>query len=164
MTRLLASLLTLLLCAAAVPALAQDDAKPESFEGLRYRGWGLRGGFGFDPDQAIIGAHVDLGEFTPHLRFVPNLELGFGDDAWVISGTLPVHWVFELGGSITPYAGGGLAVGWIDHDKKGSDTEIGLKLIGGAEFNLVDDDSLILELNVTPGYIYDAQLLVGWNF
>ncbi len=164
MNRLLVSLLTLLLCATAAPALAQDNGEPEPFGGLRYRDWGLRGGIGFDPDQFIIGAHADLGEFIPNLRFVPNFELGFGDDSWVISGTLPVHWVFELGGSVTPYAGGGLSVGWIDHDKKGSDAEIGLDLVGGVEFNLVDNDSLFLELNVTPGYIYDAQLLVGWNF
>src|SRR3970040_1925390 len=44
-----------------------------------FRGWGPRVGLTFGPDQFHFGAHLDFGNFGNHVRFQPNVEIGFGD-------------------------------------------------------------------------------------
>src|SRR5688572_17893813 len=120
---------------------------PAAAAEMGLRSWGLRAGLASDPDQALVGAHWDLGDVAPHLRMVPNVQLGLGDDATVLEGTLPLHYVFgKVDAGFAPYVGGGLAVAWIDvdHDDNGrgndfddddddgdSDVELGAKAIGG---------------------------------
>ena len=67
------------LFAASIPAAAQDIA---------FRGWGLRAGVADDPDQVVLGAQFNFGEFIENLRFQPNVEVGFGDDANIFSASL----------------------------------------------------------------------------
>ena len=82
------SLFLLLLVAgiSATPALSED---------IRYRGWGPRVGVANNPDQLLGGAHFDFGEFSPNVRFLPNVELGVGDDHTVVSVTGPAHYVWR---------------------------------------------------------------------
>ncbi len=153
----------LILPCLVAPAFAED---------LGYRGWGPRVGFADDPDQVIAGAHFDFGEFTDHVRFVPNVELGVGDDHTILALTAPAHYVWEnLSNTMTePYAGGGVTVGFIDRDHDGrgrdddSDVELALKAIGGAAWRLEGGSSFFVELNLVMGDIHDVQALAGWMF
>jgi len=153
---------------AVTPSLAQGSG-----QGISYQGWGLRIGAADDPDQVVGGAHWDLGEFVPHLRFQPNFEIGFGDDRTVVAGTAPVHWVFEVSSSFRPYAGGGLTAAWIDRDDpnpdlgndEDSDFEFGVKAIGGLEWALSRGNRFGLELAVhLVDDVYDAQIMAAWTF
>jgi len=159
-------LLTVLLLS-VLPAAAAE---------MGLRGWGLRAGLASDPDQVLLGAHWDLGDVAPHLRMVPNVQLGIGDDATVLEGTLPVHYLFgKTDAGFVPYVGGGLAVAWIDfdHDDNGhgnddfeddSDVELGAKVLGGLEWGMGSGNRFFLELNLGIGDIHDFQVVAGWTF
>lgn len=159
--------LFMILCIA--PCWAQDPGS-----GISYQGWGLRAGFADEPDQVVVGAHLDLGEFVRHLRFQPNFELGFGDDHTVVAATAPVHWVFDVSRTFHPYAGGGVTVAWVDRDappppappgEGGSDFEIGVKAIGGLEWALAGGSRFGVELDVhVVDDVYNAQVMAAWSF
>lgn len=157
---LILALMTLAL--AAAPALAG---------GTRLQGWGPRIGLAADPDQAIGGVHWDLGKVHSQLRFVPNVQVGFGDDHTILEGTAPVHWMFdELDGAFTPYAGGGLAIAWVDRDDDNngndddSEVELALKATGGLEWRLGKNTDFFVELSLVFGDIHDFQAVSGWTF
>jgi hypothetical protein len=139
---------------------------------LQLRSWGPRVGLADDPDQGIVGAQFDLGEFAPRVRFIPNVELGLGDDHTLLVATAPVHYRWEglQDTKIVPYAGGGVAVGWVDVDEPDpgeddSDFELAFKAIGGAEWPLSGGrTSFFAELNRDFGDLHDIQVVVGWKF
>ncbi len=141
-----------------VPALASAD--------LLYRGWGIRGGVGDDPDQGILGVHTDLGTVTKNLRFMPNFELGFGDDRTIASLTVPLHYVFPVAGSVAPYAGGGAILAYIDrdHPRRASEFEIDFMLAFGLDWTLESRNKLFLELDVAGGDVHDFKVLFGWSW
>jgi len=139
--------------------------------GGRLQGWGPRVGLASDPDQGIGGIHWDLGKVHSQLRFVPNVQVGFGDDHTIVEGTAPVHWMFdEVDAGFTPYAGGGLSIAWVDHDDHGrgndddSDVELALKAIGGLEWRLRGQTDFFVELALVFGDIHDFQAVAGWTF
>ncbi len=133
---------------------------------LGYQTWGVRGGIGVDPDQGIIGAHWNFGNFSRRTRLQPNFELGFGDNSTIGSLTIPVHYRFGSSPDFTPYAGGGILLGYIDRDKPndGSSGDWFIEPVGvvGIEWPLSGGGELFLELDVSFGDANDAKLLVGW--
>ena len=153
-----------LLALAAVaggPAMAQD---------LGYRGWGVRGGVSDDPDQIVLGAQVDFGEFLPALAFRPHADLGFGDDATVLTLGLPVLYRLPVEGSFTVYGGGGVAVGLVDlneeegrRDDEGTEVEIAPLLSAGIEWPVGRGD-LGVELNAAGGDLPGLKLVAVWGF
>ncbi len=153
----------LLLLAATVGSAADN---------LEYSGWGPRIGLADDPDQVVVGAHFDLGEFSRYVAFKPNLELGFGDDHTILTLTAPVHYRWERlrGTDVVPYAGAGVSAAIVNRDdrpgKKGDDTdfEFSLRAIGGAEFPLRNERSFFIEINLAIGEPHDIQAIVGWNY
>ena len=144
---------------ASLPAVAQDIA---------FRGWGVRAGVADDPDQIVLGVQFNFGELIENLRFQPNVEAGFGDDANILSLTLPVHYRYAASRSLTLYGGGGLTVGLIDLDEDAggegdSEFDISPMLAGGLEWP-VGRNPMSLELNVTGGDFPGAKLVLGWMF
>jgi hypothetical protein len=144
---------------ASLPAAAQDIA---------FRGWGVRAGVADDPDQIVLGAQFNFGEFIQNLRFQPNVEVGFGDDANILSATLPVHYRYAASRTLTLYGGGGLTVGLIDLDEDAggdgdSEFDISPMLAGGLEWPM-GGNQMSLELDVTGGDFPGAKLVVGWMF
>ncbi|MGB5161294.1 MAG: hypothetical protein WBP10_07335 [Thermoanaerobaculia bacterium] len=146
----------LLLLASSSPSMAE----------LGYQTWGLRGGVGVDPDQGIIGVQWNLGNFSRRVRLQPNFELGFGDNSTLGNLTIPVHYRFGSSPDFTPYAGGGILLGYIDYDKpKGSgNSDWFIEPVGvvGIEWPLSGGGDLFLELGVSFGDAHDAKLIIGW--
>jgi len=145
---------------------AQQSGSSSS-AGIHYRGWGLRAGVADDIDQVVGGAHFNMGEFIPQLRFQPDIQLGVGDDHTTLFITAPVYYRFRAGQKFTPYVGGGPTAGWIDHDHGGntdSDFEIGGKLTGGLEWPRSGGRALLVELSAGFGDVHDVQAVVGWSF
>ncbi|HVS03839.1 MAG TPA: hypothetical protein VMT16_13820 [Thermoanaerobaculia bacterium] len=164
LTRLLA--LSTAALALAVPASSQD---------LRFEGWGPRLGVADDPDQVVVGAFFDLGDLLPHLRLLPSLELGLGDDHTTLTATLPVHYIFPVDwGDFQPYAGGGLLLAWIDRDEPAQgqrgtaadddDFELAPVAVAGIEYRTPADRVVSLELHLGGGDAFDARLLAGLRF
>lgn len=152
-------LLFLALMACALPVSAQQ---------LEYGGLGPRGGVSSDPDQGFLGVHFNFGEFAPHLRFQPSLEVATGDDYDILSANFPAHYRFSPAANIVPYVGGGVVAAFVDYDppnrRSDSDFEIGFKAIGGIEWPLRNNNDFFLEVNIGFGDIQDAQILAGWMF
>jgi hypothetical protein len=172
----------LLACTLASPVTAQeaDTRRPISEEPAaraELMGWGPRVGVGTDPDQVIGGLHWVVGRITPHFRIVPNLEFGVGDDHTILAATVPLHFVFrDVDVNFFPYVGGGLTLGWIDHDHEphgvahghdhddDGDLEAAAKAIGGLEWRLTRQTDFFTEANVVVGDLHDIPLMMGWTF
>ena len=154
----------------ALPIWAEEPSETSSQSDIGWKGWGLRAGLTSDPDQVVGGVQFNLGEFRRHLRFQPDVELGFGDDATTLFVTAPVYYRFNADQKFTPYAGGGVALGFIDRDlpptSSADDTsfEIGGRATGGLEWNLSGGGAFAVELSLGFGDIHDARVVAVWNF
>ncbi len=189
------SILAVVLAAIALPAWAADSTLPanpqvsepdtelskemgttkvtthgtSSSSDIGYHGWGLRAGVADDVDQVVGGAHFNLGEFVPRLRFQPDVQLGAGDDYTTLYATAPVYYRFGTETRFTPYAGGGVAVGFVEHDGSGGgkdDTEFdaGVKATGGLEWPRPEGQAFFVELSLGFGDLHDVTILAAWSF
>jgi opacity protein-like surface antigen len=142
-------------------------AEGEKTDTADISGWGVRFGLSDDPNQLVVGAQYDFGEITDNVHFEPNIEIGFGDDHTVLSGTAAVHYHFMDVEKVRPYAGGGVALAYVDIDHalgNDSEFEIAVKAIGGVMWPLKHQRDFFLELNLNFGDIQETQLMAGWRF
>lgn len=132
---------------------------------IGFEGWGIRGGLSVDPDQFDVGAHLNLGEFMHNWRFQPNLELGFGDDVFLLLINGESFYLFDIAGSnFKPYVGGELSlVYWrVDHPRGDTDDlELGLSPVGGLEFPFSKRLMGFLEIKFGFGDVPDFRATVG---
>lgn len=153
---------TALVAALSGPVSAQDRNRE-----FGYHGWGPRVGLSVNPDQVFFGAHLDMGEAFPHVRFQPNAELGFGDDATVFQLDGDLHYRFLEDWDVwNPYLGGGLGLAHISVDNGGSDTEFQVHMVGGIE-KYIRSGKFFLETKL--GIVDDEEspdwkFLAGWTF
>jgi hypothetical protein len=163
----LAALLAMALLFPGVAAAEEEGEGQSGSGGIHLKGWGIRAGLGVDPDQALVGAHWDLGEIIDHLRLQPNVELGVGDDVLTLFAALPAHYVFRVQSKFTPYAGGGIVIGVASYDRPNNDdtsVEAGLRAIGGLQWPLKNGKPFAVEANIGFGDIHDFQMKVAWTF
>lgn len=137
-----------------------------SSSGGGIRGWGPRIGLASDPDQLILGLHMDAGRFAPQVRFQPDVELGVGDDVVILDFTGAVHYLFRTQGDLKPYAGGGLTIGFIDVDgRNDNDVDWAIEFQGGLAWSIGSGyDQFFLEAALLGGGLQDFKLIAGWTF
>ncbi len=158
-----------LLLAAAIVLLGLPVSAQQS-GGIELRGWGPRVGLSSDPDQVVGGVHLDMGEFADNIRFRPDVQVGFGDDVETLFVTAPVHYRFRVDQDFVPYAGGGIAIGFVDRDlppaSSADDTsfEIGARLTGGLEWARGKNGAFAVELSLGFGDVHDALIVGAWTF
>ena len=161
-TRLI--LIAAALAVALSPALALAD--PDTDVG--FRGWGPRVGLSLNPDQVHFGGHIDFGNFAKHIRFQPNVELGFGDDVKLFTVNAEAAYRFSSRWDVwTPYLGGGLGANIKSADNgkdNNSHTDLGVNLLGGIEKGLSNGDRFFIETKVSLNDVPDAKATVGWTF
>ncbi len=175
--RLFSAALLLVLAGAAwaEPATESSSTQPtlhtqRGSSGIGWQGWGLRAGFANDADQVVGGAHFNMGELARHVRFQPDILLGAGDNVTTLYGTAPLYYRFGNSSGITPYAGGGLALGFVDVDRpagsSGDDSsfEIGARATGGLEWARAGGEAFSVELSLGFGDVHDAQVVAAWTF
>lgn len=101
--------------------------------------------WGGDTDIGI-GGRVLLGlEDLPRWDFIGTFDVFFPDDGpdddityWEVNGNLAYNFIIEDAESIFPYVGAGLNIGRVSRDFPGgddSDTDLGLNLFGGTQFD-----------------------------
>lgn len=150
-----------------LPTMAEESRKSERKDNFGLHGWGLRFGVGDDPDQVVVGAQWDFGDIKP-VHFEPNVEFSFGDDHLTLSGNFATHYRFRHIDRFRPYAGGslGLALDRRERPMMDDDTDldIGMRAIGGFNWNVKNGKEAFIELAVGLGYPFDAQVMAGWNF
>lgn len=159
-TRMIAVALAMVLGTAGV-VVAQDSD-------VGFRGWGPRVGPSINPDQVHFGAHFDFGNFARHVRFQPNLEVGFGDhlDLFTLNAEAAYRFMPDEG-IWTPYLGGGVGANIKRVDVDGSDasdTDLGVNVLGGIEKGLGNGDRFFIEGKFSLNDIPDAKATVGWTF
>jgi opacity protein-like surface antigen len=179
MSSLTRILVVISLVAIASPALAETtnanvEQTPSSStvrtENLGWHSWGVRLGVTDDSDQVVGGAHVNCGEPFNNVRLQPDLQLGSGDDHTTIYGTVPLYYRFDIASRMTPYAGGGLALGYVDVDlpegSNGDDSsfEVGGRATGGLEWPRAGGRAFFVELSLGFGDVHDATVLAAWTF
>ena len=149
-----------------VPGLAFGQSY--SGEDVGFRGWGPRIGLSLNPDQIHFGTHLDFGHFADHVRFQPNLELGFGEDVKLFTSNAEVSYRFSNRWDVwSPYLGGGVGANIKSFDRGGSNssqTDLGVNLLGGVEKGLSNGDRFFLEGKVSLNDVPDAKITMGWTF
>jgi opacity protein-like surface antigen len=142
-----------------------------SSSGMGWHGWGVRFGMATDVDQVQGGAHANLGDVARNLRFQPDVMIGSGDDATTVYGTAPLYYRFHVNSRMLPYAGGGVALGYVQVDAPAwamggdeSEFEVGAKATGGLEWEQSGSQALAVEMSVGFGDVHDLQVLAAWSF
>jgi hypothetical protein len=142
------------------------QASPDTESG--FSGWGPRVGLSVNPDQIYFGAHLDFGNFARHVRFQPNVELGFGDDMKLFAINAEAAYRFtSTWEAWSPYLGGGFGANIKSVDHAGgnsSQTDLGVNLLGGIEKGLADGDRFFIEAKVSLNDMPDLKVAIGWTF
>jgi hypothetical protein len=143
---------------------AYDDSQ------IGFRGWGPRLGLTINPDQFHVGAHMDFGNFAHHVRFQPNVEIGFGDNVTLLTVNADAAYRFSEHWDVwTPYLGGGVGLNFASVGDNGlgkdTSTDLGLSVLGGIDKGLSNGDRFFIETklgltNTSP----DVMVTVGWTF
>ena len=119
-TRGRAIVVALALLAAAAPAAAADPS------------FGLHAGVWTDDGDPVVGVEIVLPLDAPRWAIVPSVEYvpGDGVDRWIVNadGTYEL----DLDTKAEIWVGGGLAILFTDHERHGSDTNLGANLLAGA--------------------------------
>ena len=152
--RFTASVLVLGLAFAVAPGNAAADVT-----------WGPRAGFSIDPDQFVLGAHVQVPAGSS-LYFVPSLDLAFGDNLFTIGLHGDMQYRFKSEASARPYLGAGFSYYSFDPDSEGADSnsEAGLSILGGVWLNATGSTPFFLEgkFYVTDD-MPDFKIMAGLN-
>jgi len=131
-----------------------------------FRGWGPRVGLTFGPDQFHFGAHLDFGNFGHHVRFQPNVEIGFGDGGTLFAINGEAAYRFASRWDVwTPYLGGGIGA-FISSPNGGGDsrTDFGASILGGIEKGLANGHRFFIEAKLGLADAPDLKTTVGWTF
>jgi hypothetical protein len=148
------ALAIVVLALGAAPALAETGA-------------GIRAGLSVNPDQFLFGGQLNLDPVGRHVYIVPSAELGLGDNLTTLSFNGDVQYRFPVskGSEVRPYAGGGLAIYWFDVDGGGSDTQVGVNLLGGIFFGDASGNPMFIDAKLgLNDEIPDWKFVFGINF
>jgi hypothetical protein len=146
----------------AVGLLLAPAAHASSVEAL-----GPRAGVSIDPDQFVFGGQMKIGPYGTDFHLVPNLEIGLSDNLTIFQFNFDVDWVIPLESKkVSPYVGGGIALALMDVENDGTETGVGINVLGGVELPSTGGTSAFLgELRIGFGSdIPDLKFMLGWNF
>ena len=126
---------------------------------------GVRGGLSVDPDQVLFGGHLEFPRIADRLYVVPSAEAGFGDDLFTLSFNGDLQYRFKVRSEVRPYAGGGLSLYFVDSDFGGSDTQLGVNILGGIFFGRRASRPMFIEAKVgLTDEMPDWKFLFGVTF
>jgi len=139
------ALLTASVYAVPVPALAQEI--------------GVRAGASADPNQFYFGAHAETPPLLDHLYFLPNVEIGVGDNVTLYAFNVEFAYHLPSGRSWFTYVGAGPALNVI-HVRGNTNSEGGFNLLVGVQH----EGGLFAELKAGLGNSANLKVGVGYAF
>lgn len=146
----------LLVVAAAVAALADDEYG---------RSYGVRIGYGSDPDQFVVGFQTDLAQVYRNLHFVPSIDAGFGEHVNNLGFNGDLKLFLRLPQATAAfYLLAGPTIEIWDYDVGEADTEIGVYLGGGVQMGFGDKGYYNLEARAGIGDVPEFRILLGILF
>jgi hypothetical protein len=126
---------------------------------------GLRGGLSVNPDQFLIGGQLEFAPIAKQLYVVPSGEAGFGDDLFTLSFNGDLQYRFRAHSDVKPYAGGGLSLYFVDSDFGGSDTQLGVNILGGIYFGRNSRKPMFIDAKVgLTDEVPDWKFVFGVTF
>ena len=139
------------IAAAAIVSVSAQPASAQTF--------GVRVGASADPDQFVLGAHVETRPIVDRITFRPNLELGVGDNLTVVCFNFELAYKFPNPKPWNFYAGGGPALVVFDHAR---DDHVG----GGFNILLGVEHRQGLFGEIKAGFLDspDFKVLIGYVF
>lgn len=133
-------------------------------------GVGPHVGLSIDPDQFIVGGHVDFGGFHDDMFVSPLFEVGFGDDITTLNFEFDGFYVFETADfPADVMAGAGLSIANYSIDLPAgaegddSNTEVGLFLIGALGLEGPGNLEYRVEAKLGVGDVPDFKIILGVN-
>lgn len=155
------SIITALAVLCGIAALASDGAAQDDTG----RAYGLRLGFGADPDQFVAGVQVDTGKLYGPLHFVPSFDAGFGDNVTTLSFNADLKAFLPLpNSSLALYGLAGPTLTYWMLDEVDDDLEIGLSLGIGARAAFGDSGWYNVEARFGAGDIPELRIMLGLLF
>jgi len=151
--------------ALAVLAGAGADAQAQQSQSTVTQ-YGFRGGFSLDPDQFVAGAFLGFRDFSPGFSLRPSVDVGIGSSVFtfMINGDGQYHFR-KANFPAVPYAGAGVALAYYNFDGPvDSQTEIGMNLFGGLEWDLGGYRIAFAELRIGVGDLPDLKFVGGFGF
>lgn len=143
--------------AAAVSLLAAMPADAQTT-------YGVRAGIAADPDQVVVGGHLESPGLTTsgRLRLRPSAEIGIGDDTTIVSANMDFVYVLSLPDSEwSTYFGGGPSFNIVHDDFAGNDIHGGANFIAGFQHTT----GLMLELRAGGGQgATGLKVMAGYVF
>jgi len=140
-----------------VAASAQSSSHSPS------KGFGLRTGYGTNPDQFVVGAQAVLGKTLGFMRFAPSIDAGFGDDmsSFLFNADFRLLSFSPPGSPAGLYAGAGTSIAVFDAGHNNNDTEIGLHVVTGLTFPMGRRNEYNLEVRFGIADMPDLRVLCG---
>lgn len=98
-------------------------------------------------NQAHFGGHVYLGELWPNVEFVPNIEVGLGDDVFIMTVNGDIVYMFT---ELTSYpwglyGGGSLSFNYVNPEVGESTNDLGLSGLVGTRYTFSNDHRGMVE-------------------
>ena len=151
--KILAPLVLLLVLLMALPAAATTPL------GVRagFTDWGRA-------NQIHLGMDARMGEVFPNVEFTPNLELGLGDNATILSinGDLAYQFTELVTSPWGMYGGGALSFHYQDFEN-GSDTNLGLNALFGFTKVFINGHRGLAEIRLGVMDSPDFKLTFGYS-
>jgi hypothetical protein len=135
-----------------------------------FTAYGPHLGFSSGPDQFVVGGQLQWGDVAPRLDFVPSVDLGFGDNATLVSLNGDFRYRLDTRTSWQPYLGGGVGLHFISVNSNGplgtdnSDTRAGGHFIAGADVATQNRSRFFVEMKLGFADAPDFKALAGWSF
>jgi hypothetical protein len=105
--------------------------------------FGVRAGYTHwkNVDQFHFGGHVYLGELWPNVIFTPNVEVGLGDDVFIMTINGDIAYLFTefVSHPWGLYGGGSLSFNLVDPSDAKADTDLGLSGLVGTTYTFAND-------------------------
>jgi len=152
----LCALVACFMVLASAPARSADEAG---------KCYGLRAGYGLDPDQFVVGAQADMGSIYRNVHFAPSFDAGFGDHLTTLTFNGDINIFLHLPKSLASLYGivGPAICVWTPEEGDG-DTEIGVNLGVGARMALGGSGWYNIEARFGAGDIPEMRFLFGVLF
>jgi len=126
---------------------------------------GPRGGFDFDTDNIVVGVEGEFGRVLQSFRFAPSLDLELADNTiTAFNGDFRLYLFHLPETGMQLYGSVGPTLLLHSSDKKDSQTEIGLSLVGGMKIPMKGQRCYNLEIRFGFGDIPDVKLMLAILF
>jgi hypothetical protein len=129
-------------------------------------GFGLRVGFGLDPDQFVIGGQFAIVQPNDVMRFVPSVDVGLGNSMTTIFFNVDVLFRLVIEGTQVGFYGGAAGTAaYIDASGVDGSWELGIPLIAGVGLPILKNHATSIEGRFgVIGKIPDFRLLAIISF